>query len=219
MPFCPDCEYEYEGDITVCPDCGATLVEALTEQPQYICDECKEPLPGDAAWCSQCGTVFIDTLRCFRHPDTSAHGRCVICGQHLCKQCAVRNMGRYFCEQDANVEMVEGYVNVYTTGHDWEAELIKGYLENEGIPCRVFSQKDTSRMFTIGNLSVIKLLVPRSRFREAEMILAEKFVPSGAVQYECERCGAICGKDEMRCPNCGEEFEEERGQGSGVRGQ
>lgn len=27
MPYCPDCEYEYESGTTVCPDCGARLIE------------------------------------------------------------------------------------------------------------------------------------------------------------------------------------------------
>ena len=33
MPFCPDCKYEYEPGVTVCPDCGAALVDRLPEQP------------------------------------------------------------------------------------------------------------------------------------------------------------------------------------------
>lgn len=27
MPVCPNCEYEYVEGITICPDCGANLVE------------------------------------------------------------------------------------------------------------------------------------------------------------------------------------------------
>lgn len=27
MPFCPNCEYEYIEGITICPDCGAHLVD------------------------------------------------------------------------------------------------------------------------------------------------------------------------------------------------
>lgn len=31
MALCPDCRYEYEPGITLCPDCGAPLVDALPE--------------------------------------------------------------------------------------------------------------------------------------------------------------------------------------------
>jgi uncharacterized OB-fold protein len=32
MPFCPECGYEYEPDVKVCPDCEVKLVDQLTEE-------------------------------------------------------------------------------------------------------------------------------------------------------------------------------------------
>lgn len=32
MPFCPGCKYEYKPGVETCPDCGAALVEELTEE-------------------------------------------------------------------------------------------------------------------------------------------------------------------------------------------
>ena len=32
MPYCPECRYEYQAEIQVCPDCGATLVAELPEE-------------------------------------------------------------------------------------------------------------------------------------------------------------------------------------------
>ena len=32
MPYCPKCRYEYEEGVKECPDCGATLVEKLTDE-------------------------------------------------------------------------------------------------------------------------------------------------------------------------------------------
>jgi len=31
MPFCPECRFEYIAGTTACPDCGAALVDSLTE--------------------------------------------------------------------------------------------------------------------------------------------------------------------------------------------
>ena len=36
MPFCPNCTYEYKEGIKVCPDCGASLVEALIDHDWVV---------------------------------------------------------------------------------------------------------------------------------------------------------------------------------------
>jgi hypothetical protein len=32
MPYCPDCRYEYQRGVSECPDCEASLVEALPDR-------------------------------------------------------------------------------------------------------------------------------------------------------------------------------------------
>lgn len=47
MPFCPNCEYEYTAGIATCPDCGADLVEKLSDDVPGEIDWVKlHPLPG-----------------------------------------------------------------------------------------------------------------------------------------------------------------------------
>lgn len=46
MPFCPNCKYEYEANVTECPDCDVELVPSLPE-PQ---DETIDPINGYDDW-------------------------------------------------------------------------------------------------------------------------------------------------------------------------
>jgi hypothetical protein len=39
MPFCPTCGYEYRPGVHICPDCGASLVATLPDEPAQVSDE------------------------------------------------------------------------------------------------------------------------------------------------------------------------------------
>jgi len=55
MPFCPNCQYEYNPDVKICPDCGAELVEQLSEEVPGEIDWVKlHPLPG---------TIYADMVK------------------------------------------------------------------------------------------------------------------------------------------------------------
>ena len=99
MPVCPNCSYEYVKGITICPDCGTSLVEEnLVTKPEDWTEE--------------------------------------------------------------NWEVV------YTSGAEYEVEMIKDNLESAGITATILSQKD--RNFPApGDFSVVKLLVHKEDVPEA----------------------------------------------------
>jgi Putative prokaryotic signal transducing protein len=99
MPVCPNCDYEYVEGMTICPDCGTSLVDDnLVTKPEDWTEE--------------------------------------------------------------NWEVI------YTSGNDYEVEMIKDNLESAGINAAVLSQKD--RNFPApGDFSVVKLLVQKEDVSDA----------------------------------------------------
>jgi hypothetical protein len=173
MPYCPTCGYEYVAGSRVCPDCQASLVEG----EQVFCDNCEEPITAEATFCSHCG-VFLGwsgeggkEIACDTHRENQAVGRCVICKKVVCEDCAVQKRGKYFCSNDKHVEMAFNWVTVYTTGTEYEADMIAANLESTGIPARVYAQNDQMFVATIGDLAVIRVMVPAEAADEAKNYL------------------------------------------------
>ncbi len=204
MPYCPICEYVHKKR-TVCPDCGTALIPNPDEQDSFLCDECKEHVAGDATWCGHCGTILVDSLLCFRHPENPARGKCVVCGQYTCGSCGSLHMGQFFCDFDAGAGMTAGDVDEDVVIADRKGERLRGYLSQESVPCRIFKVEEGRRAQADDDTASVKLLVPRTRKDQAEVILADRGVDLAVVRYECERCSAVSSGEASRCPNCGEE--------------
>ncbi len=60
---------------------------------------------------------------------------------------------------------------VYTTSTDFEAHHIKANLQGAEIPCEILSQVDTTRMFNMGELAIVKLFVPEDKYDDALEII------------------------------------------------
>jgi hypothetical protein len=174
MPYCPECGYEYVAGAKVCPDCQASLIEG----EQLFCDYCNEPIDGGMTFCSHCGAVMSlepkggKEIVCDTHPDNDAVGRCVVCKKVVCEECAVQKRGKYFCSNDKHVEMAFDWVTVYTTGAEYEADMVAANLESAGIPARVYVQNDQMFVATVGDLAVTKVMVPVDAADEAKAYIA-----------------------------------------------
>lgn len=60
---------------------------------------------------------------------------------------------------------------VYTTNTMIDAGMFKANLESAGIPVQILSQVDSTRMFTIGSLAIVKLYVPSPLLNDALEII------------------------------------------------
>ena len=174
MPYCPECGCEYVPGVQACPDCQASLIEG----EQVFCDNCEEPVTGTTQFCLHCGVLLARSIvggkpiQCATHAGQEAVGRCVICKKIVCEECATQKRGRHFCDNDKHVEMAFDWVSVYTTGMQYEADMIAANLESAGIPARVYAQNDQMLVATIGDLAVTKILVPTDDADEAKAYIA-----------------------------------------------
>lgn len=68
---------------------------------------------------------------------------------------------------------IEGWTCVYETGREYDAELIKGYLESLDIPCSMLNKKDRAYGLTIGDMALIWIYVPDDQVQRAQQALNE----------------------------------------------
>lgn len=66
----------------------------------------------------------------------------------------------------------QGWVAVFETGTDYEADLVRHRLDDSGVPSVVLTQRDHAFNLTVGYLAPVLVLVPPDRLSEAREILA-----------------------------------------------
>jgi len=68
----------------------------------------------------------------------------------------------------------EGWVSVFRSSTDYEADMVRDRLDSGGVPAAVFSQRDHVLNLTIGELARVYVLVPREYEEKALEILEEQ---------------------------------------------
>ncbi len=67
----------------------------------------------------------------------------------------------------------EDWEIVFTASQEYEAELVRARLEEEGIVARVLSQADHALGLKVGDLAIVRVLVHPDDAADAKAILAE----------------------------------------------
>ena len=67
----------------------------------------------------------------------------------------------------------EGWVTIYQSSTDYEADMVRDRLDSAGIPAAVFTQRDHALNQNVGKLALVFVLVPEDRRADAEALLAE----------------------------------------------
>lgn len=170
------------------------------------CPNCGQEYDTAESACPACGRLATATP-CARHPDRTAEGQCVICAQPVCEECTGGNRTHFSCPEHHEIPVIEGWAQIYSTGDDVEAGLIRENLRSEGIDAEVLSQKDRSFAVEMGELSPVRILVPAFAYRKARAILDAHSDPMGEVRFACPACGEALEPQTSVCPACGNVLE------------
>ena len=65
----------------------------------------------------------------------------------------------------------EGWVVVFVSGTDYEADLVRNRLDDAGIPAVVLMQRDHALNLTIGDLAQVRVLVQPEHVEAAARLL------------------------------------------------
>jgi hypothetical protein len=196
MIRCPNCDTEHEETLAHCPNCGVAAQEAVQ------CDRCgQEYTDGDS--CPVCGFINTNQVVCENHPNIRAEGRCVICGRALCADCAGDEKNVTLCETHRGIPMIQGWAQVYSTTSELEAQLLRENLLADGIDAQVFSQRDMMFNLDLGELSIVRVLVPVWQHEQAMRIIREHMDQQGEVAFACSACGEPFESGARECTSCG----------------
>lgn len=107
--------------------------------------------------------------------------------------------------------VIQGWAQVYTTTSEFEAQLLRDNLQAEGINARIFSQKDNMLSVDLGELSIVRLLVPAWEFEHADRIVRDHLDGEGALVFACTSCGEAYDPGASECVSCGSKISSRAG--------
>jgi len=195
MTRCPNCDQEYDDNLAACPTCGTAAAAAVQ------CTRCGQEYEG-GDFCPACGKLHGEA-QCEVHPNMRAVGRCVLCSRAVCPDCAPEGKNVTLCETHRSVPIIEGWAQVYSTASELEAQLLRENLQADGIDAQVFSQKDMMFNLDLGELSIVRLLVPVWEHEQARRLINERMDLQGEVAYACSACGESFEPGARECTACG----------------
>jgi rubrerythrin len=201
------------GDRTLVPSGSAAAVGA--EDPAYAsastggdddgptvtCARCgAEHEPADA--CPVCGSLR-SPVPCDEHPDRTAHSRCVLCGRAVCERDIDEGRRPSTCAEHRNVPVIEGWAQVFSTATEVEAQLLAENLRAEGIDSQIYTQADRIFPVDLGELSIVRLLVPVWEYEQALGMIRGYMDTRGEVVFACPACGEVYEPGQEACSACG----------------
>lgn len=194
MRHCPECDREIDDALSGCPACD--------DASEVVrCPRCDTRFRAARA-CPACGTLR-EPAACDTHADRAAVGECVVCGRALCAECEAVATRVRLCAEHRDVRVTEGWAEVFTSTSEFEAQLVRDNLRAEGIEAQVYSQRDRIFSVDLGELSIVRLLVPVWSYQEAAHAIGSHTHADGELAFACPSCGEAAEPGSHECPACG----------------
>ena len=127
----------------------------------------------------------------------------MVCGRALCEECRGREGRIALCADHAGVTVIEGWAQVYSATSNFEAQLLRENLKAEGIDAQIYSQRDSAFSVDLGELSIVRLLVPVWEYEHALGVIREHMDTAGEVVFACPACGEAFDPGARECTGCG----------------
>jgi uncharacterized C2H2 Zn-finger protein len=166
----------------------------------YECARCgAEFESGDS--CPLCGALVAE-VPCEDQPGGGiAHSRCVICGLAICDGDSSARPA--LCGGHRHIPVIDRWSQVYSTTREIEANLIAENLKAEGIDAQIYSQNDHIFAVDLGELSIVRILVPVWEHQQAMEIIGAYMDSAGEVVFACPSCGEVFEPGQAECSACG----------------
>lgn len=166
----------------------------------FQCDRCGAEYAGGEG-CPICG-VLRTPVPCGDGDSRQAAFRCVICEAPVCGDGPGGDRPAV-CELHEGIPIMEGWAQVYTTSDEFEAGLIVQNLQAEGVDAQLYSQKDAVFPVDLGELAIVRVMVPLWEFQGAIEVIRAHMDTSGEVSFACPSCGEAYEPGDAACSNCG----------------
>ena len=107
------------------------------------------------------------------------------------------------CKDHGGTTVIQGWAQVYSTASEFDAQLLRDNLLAEGVEAQIFSQRDNMISVDLGDLSIVRVLVPVWEHQHAYRVIREHMDSDGEVSFACPACGEAYDPGSQACSSCG----------------